>query len=549
MVGLIVLFSIARSQPLSLAVDPNLSSLTFSIQIPSLGTGYSATAHFGGTILADIGAQSITFLPQSVLNGIDNGNYAPGPGGAPGTAPGHLGGETSLGGLGGVQFAARETATQVSGNASITSTVTSGSQRSFTFDPTSLFVGAVGGRVDYRGTGILGGLLGGGSINYTDFVPLSLNSSAPSGTLVETTSGTMKNQTLTLPIQISQTIPISGDIPIELTASVSGQIIAVANQSTRTHILAIGVRDPDTAEHPIRGDVAAARVAETFSEFYSISSVHLLQLQREDTGNKSQVIGAIEDLKSKVEPGDNAIVYLAAHGGFRNEGSEQEVLAQYSLDDRDLRRPTTGDEYLVLGDGVIPLTRDILQDDELASLFSGDDWDLVNKLFLIDSCYGGGFWGSGSNMDLGLLPRSGLVASASEPNFGFGFPIDGMFVNELSVNLTDALTNVPRLESIDFDLLFNEIVASRLERREELGWLLPFDLRRYGVLLSEFDPSTNWDNLVDLAAENSLSAFATRTTDLEWQITPVPEAKSMCLATLGMLCLSRGAFRSSMGRG
>lgn len=48
----------------------------------------------------------------------------------------------------------------------------------------------------------------------------------------------------------------------------------------------------------------------------------------------------------------------------------------------------------------------------MAQSFAGEQWQSVNKLFILDCCYAGGFWDSVSKTAISSLPRAALLAAA-----------------------------------------------------------------------------------------------------------------------------------------
>ena len=125
----------------------------------------------------------------------------------------------------------------------------------------------------------------------------------------------------------------------------------------------------------------------------------------------------INDLK--VKAGDEFLFYYAGHGAV---GSNPENLGEhnvvngsetYTLED------TNGNKYKYLWAGDEALVYDVgnfVKDDALTTLFANDKWKDVNKTFIIDSCFSGGFMFGGDG-DLDSLKNVRLIASSEENEY------------------------------------------------------------------------------------------------------------------------------------
>lgn len=195
-------------------------------------------------------------------------------------------------------------------------------------------------------------------------------------------------------------------------------------QLPKTHILAVGIKDgPDPIG--MRGDLQAKWVAEAFSGSGTVKHLPMSSFARED--NKARLINAINAFP--VEPGDQFVLYIGTHGAvmdYGTDGDELPVEAQNTnLLGRKWTEVETHDEALLLRRSNLGTQdKQTLTDDELSGLFQQRKWDGVSKLFLIDACMSGGFWGSDELGDTGDLNAPGiekaaLIAAADEGRFSY----------------------------------------------------------------------------------------------------------------------------------
>lgn len=228
----------------------------------------------------------------------------------------------------------------------------------------------------------------------------------------------------------------------------------------KTHVLCVGVRDVDRIT--LGGDTIAGRVEAAFLGVKTVKSAQILPLSTERGGsdNYNFLVAAINEAKQMVRPGDTFILYMASHGYYSPTdltGDEAPVNAQFDSTDLSRRRATSGDEYFYLSK-----TGTDISDDGLLSLFSGQDWASVNKLFIVDACFSGGFWGStatGDSGDLTSLSRSALIAAAQEADFGWAHwdSSAGLYVHNLGSALVGALDALKNRDSISFQDLVEEV--------------------------------------------------------------------------------------------
>ena len=124
----------------------------------------------------------------------------------------------------------------------------------------------------------------------------------------------------------------------------------------------------------------------------------------------AQIEGLLAYFQTKVRPGDSFLFYFAGHGDSYPSGHERPV--QYLLRYLDQGGWSTGNEAIGI-DG-----SDLLTDNDLTRLLSGDAWSDVKKMVILDACHSGGFWGEENpddlDGDLENLTNIALLAAVPE---------------------------------------------------------------------------------------------------------------------------------------
>ncbi|MEM1445320.1 MAG: caspase family protein [Planctomycetota bacterium] len=209
-----------------------------------------------------------------------------------------------------------------------------------------------------------------------------------------------------------------------------------------THAFFLGA--PDGTKIDSRKDVNLMRGAmKTAFEMESDRSLILPEIESNSTPANAadNVFAQLDQFKDRLAPGDNFVFYYSGHG--------------VSLFERDKTKPQNRDEALVLGydSNEDPV---YLHDDELADYFAGDPiWSQVDKVFILDACYSGGFWTStpafkdfkgredntDGPTDLGRLSKAALLAAAPEA-------LQGVSWDE-NVPITAAELGLPGVQNID----------------------------------------------------------------------------------------------------
>jgi hypothetical protein len=279
------------------------------------------------------------------------------------------------------------------------------------------------------------------------------------------------------------TLTLTADPAYTLGSPQSATVSIADNDIPVTHVLTVGVRDEATN---LAGDVAAQRVHDAFALLGSVEDNRApLKLDSRVAGNYAALEEAIQQAGSAVKPGDTFVMYLASHGSFEWDGDEVAVQAQYDPSEPWARIPSTGDELIFLSRSG---SARYMSDDEFSALFDNSTWSDVNKLFIIDTCYSGGHWGSivlGDTGDLSRLSKSALIACAAEGDFGWT-AYDAESQRQIPV-FANALTAAVRSLSARTAISF----ADLYERINAVGAV--FDGQDGRVLVDSPNPEDYWN--------------------------------------------------------
>lgn len=245
--------------------------------------------------------------------------------------------------------------------------------------------------------------------------------------------------------------------------NIKGQIAFWATNGTtqaifRTHAPAIYVLTVGVIDEPSNhgGHISAARVASAFDRLDRVANANVvnISLNTQNAGsNLALLSAAITNIEARLSPTDLFVFYINAHGYYDLFGPEPLVEAA-SLDDvpDGPRVLTTGDERLYLSQNN---AADNISDDELADLFRSSTWNGTNKLFIISSCFSGGFWGPQD--DLMSLPQSAIIADAPETEYSQAISNSGYYTGKLGLAVAAALNAFPATATFSYQELFNRI--------------------------------------------------------------------------------------------
>jgi probable HAF family extracellular repeat protein len=235
----------------------------------------------------------------------------------------------------------------------------------------------------------------------------------------------LNNSTLNLPQ--GKTLIQANDI------NNKGQIVGIDSNNraflltpkelSKKYALFIGIRDGE-----LRGDLSAQTLADQFKSLGYTTDV--LWKDAANGGLKqNEFENKINEIKQKLMPGDTFLLYIRAHGGSENSGSETTMNA--------------GNERFLIGAPVDKLTNwasllydtneNTITDNELASMLKG--MDTIRKFFLMESCHSGGFWGNKNPIDEGDLEKVGnlaLCASATEDKDSYFYSSNTTLIGKIT---------------------------------------------------------------------------------------------------------------------
>jgi len=220
--------------------------------------------------------------------------------------------------------------------------------------------------------------------------------------------------------------------------------------------LFIGVKDDGSLwppQAPLYGHVDAQKLYNTISgNLNDFKEGTVLTADISNGGlSSNEVQNAINNLSSKMQPGDKFLFFASSHGGDYTTGIETTV--------------TPGDEFLYLGD--------LLDDNMLKGYLDG--LGDIEKWVMLDSCSSGGFWGNDNPSDWGDLEKLSniaLFAAADENKKSYSWPItwEGVFTTALNQAFSiDTDGYLFADNDNNSDLTFNE-----LDNWLESQWLLQF---------------------------------------------------------------------------
>jgi hypothetical protein len=208
-------------------------------------------------------------------------------------------------------------------------------------------------------------------------------------------------------------------------AGTTGEVIHYdLGRRPQVHALVVGVHDDAIGGRGSRGGLSATRVFGGLQEHPWTGVTQLLTFSYADGGAASwakvqEQVARFTGPAGPIEEGDLFLFYLAGHGSQEAElapGDEAAVLHQVDPLNPGVRVSNTQDEVFHFDAGFT------VSDDELRTVFAGPEWAAIDKLFVLDFCFSGGFWGdtgAGDSGDLATLPRSALLAASSEADFAW----------------------------------------------------------------------------------------------------------------------------------
>ena len=239
-------------------------------------------------------------------------------------------------------------------------------------------------------------------------------------------------------VSFSLNDPINDSLDVTFAATDgTDTLIGRAKVGPTTVVLSIGAdaRDPfDGSGGDVRGDKDVGLFTDAWAKIPG-THVELPVIRRAfDIGSFGVILDAIQTIY--LAPGDRLVFHSSGHGGYNPsapDGTGPEPSAFPPDPRRDGNPPPTietkGNEWLFYDRGNLPsdgsdndFTFDdgLITDDTLAEVFAGPRFSDVDKLFVLDACFAGGFWQndpSATDRDLASLPRTALFAGASEEDY------------------------------------------------------------------------------------------------------------------------------------
>lgn len=187
--------------------------------------------------------------------------------------------------------------------------------------------------------------------------------------------------------------------------------------------LAVGLFSPDHPEQPglVDGATDARNVFNVLSsksgnQWATVSdgnTTNSLSLTLSSTDGKRRIKDSLAAMN--VSAGDTVFFYYSGHGqsfasiGGAGESPVNIIDGYHSPTAPNAWLNNRSDETIQLGalyDGNAAHSDRYLSDDELAGIFLNDPkWIGVRKIFIVDACYGGGFWQTGASSDFGDLNK------------------------------------------------------------------------------------------------------------------------------------------------
>jgi hypothetical protein len=171
-----------------------------------------------------------------------------------------------------------------------------------------------------------------------------------------------------------------------------------------------------------RGNDDAEAIRAALGRFSAVESENLHPV----VTTVADLESTISSVKTDIQPGDSLVFFYGGHGSFNNDDTEQSVA--HSLSTRATILASIGEWHPShSGDEILRIERENgITDDWLFTQLSDPEFADVKKLFLIDACFSGGFWGQPDNDldvgDLDKLQNAGLIASASENGLSMAIP-------------------------------------------------------------------------------------------------------------------------------
>jgi T5SS/PEP-CTERM-associated repeat protein len=219
------------------------------------------------------------------------------------------------------------------------------------------------------------------------------------------------------------------------------------------HALSIGIDDATVA-----GGADARMVRDAFATLPGVATNSVVARDSfHDVGNSAAIARAIDNAAAAVRPGDTFVLFVSSHGGF-----DEALGADHG--ETPIRRQTLDGDVSTFGDFTTTQTElwvsgrpgedQMIPASEIRMMFDDTRWEGVNKLFVMDTCYSGGFWsdpeGDPLVSYLSSLDHAAIIAAA--PNHLFAYAMnDGK--GFLATAFADSILDLKSTENDLFSLV------------------------------------------------------------------------------------------------
>jgi hypothetical protein len=216
----------------------------------------------------------------------------------------------------------------------------------------------------------------------------------------------------------------------------------------------------------LAGEVNAAAISGALAPWSTVANRKVRVLNTSDVvGNRALIEQDILSIQNQIRDGDTFVMYIGTHGYLDDTDDPSRPLinadheCQYVNNNWQCQtRPSRGRVRLYLANTIGDSDENIA-DNEFAGLFRNSWWEHVDKVFIIDACFSGGFW-----TELQTLPggNSSIIAAAQPGKIGFASCVRncdtsvGTFSGVLGQSVVSAL-NAQANRTV---IAYNELLAA-----------------------------------------------------------------------------------------